>query len=326
MSSLHQSASGTAEDGEALQHYRHRPDILEAKLTAFERNTNLFSESNFATRAIALDTIQQVYQLLHLHQRDAQWGRYLKTLRQQARALEVRLRQVDEVFFQTLRRQIRTGGHSAATLRQLFDRHTRYRPGRLGQVHRGYDALDALVHGLLRAEQAPATVQRQDVEMILYEPTPARAILDLLDQVPLNADDVFYDLGAGLGHVAILVHLLTGALAQCIEIEAAYCQHAQRCAKELGFSQVRVVNRDARNVDYTNGTVFFMYTPFTGTLLDTVLATLSSVARHHPITLCTYGACTFEMARQPWLRQRHPEAEHAYALGVFNSIPQSAIA
>ncbi len=59
-------------------YYRHRPDILEARLTAFERNADLFTEGNFATRAIALDTIQQVYQLLHLHQRDAQWGRYLK--------------------------------------------------------------------------------------------------------------------------------------------------------------------------------------------------------------------------------------------------------
>ncbi|MCZ6876098.1 MAG: class I SAM-dependent methyltransferase [bacterium] len=307
-------------------YYRHRPDILEARLTAFERNTDLFSEGNFATRAIALDSIQQIYQLLHLYQRDAQWGRHLKTLRQQAKALEVRLRQADEVFFQTLRGQIRSGGHSAATLRQLFDRHTRYRPGRLGQVHRGYDALDALLHGLLRAEQAPATVQRHDVEMILYEPTPARAILDLVDQVPLNADDVFYDLGAGLGHVAILVHLLTGARARGVEIETAYCEHARRCAKELGLSQVHVVNRDARNVDYTDGTVFFMYTPFTGTLLDTVLATLSRVARHHPITLCTHGACTFEMARQTWLRQHHPGSEHAYALGVFNSLPRPDIA
>ena len=156
--------------------------MIEARLTAFERNTDLYAAGNLSARAVALDAIQQVYQLLQLHQRDAQWGRYLRTLRQQARTLEERLRQAEGDFFQTLRCQIRSGEHSAETLRRL---------------------------------------------------------------------------------------------------------------EELGLSQqVRFLNFDACNVDYTDGTVFFMYTPFTGKLLDAVLATLARQARHRPITLCTYGACT----------------------------------
>jgi hypothetical protein len=66
--------------------------------------------------------------------------------------------------------------------------------------------------------------------------------------------------------------------------------------------------------------VFFMYTPFTGNLLQAVLATLARQAQCRSITLCTYGACTFEVARQPWLRLSYPEAEHAYALAVFKSV------
>ena len=299
---------------------RHRPDVLEARLTAFASDTALYTEGNLAARAVALDTIHQVYQLLQLHRRDAQWGRYLRTLKHQAKALEKRLRQADADFFHTLRRHIRPGEESAETLRHLFDRHTRYRPGRSGQVHRGYDTLDALVQGLIRAEQAPAAGQPREKDMIPYEPTPARAILDVVDQLQLSADDVFYDVGAGLGHVAILVHLLTRVVARGVEIEAVYCRHAQRCAEELGLSQVRFLHRDARHVDYADGTVFFMYTPFTGKLLDTVLATFARQARRRPITLCTYGACTFEVARQPWLRLSHPEAEHAYAVAVFTSL------
>jgi hypothetical protein len=80
---------------------------------------------------------------------------------------------------QTLRGQIRSGEHTAATLRHLFDQHTRYRPGRAGQIHRGYDALDALLQGLMRAEQAPTPPRRREVEMIGYEPTPARAVLGI---------------------------------------------------------------------------------------------------------------------------------------------------
>lgn len=303
-----------------MQHYRHRPEVIEARLTALERHTELYAEGNLAARAGALDLIQQVYQLLHLYGYDARWGRYRRTLEQQARAIEARLRKADALFFQRLRRDIRTGVHSVETLRHLFDCHTRYRPGRLGQIHRGYDTLDALIQGLIRAEQAPAVVQRPDIDMIRYEPTPARVILDLVDQTRLGADEVFYDLGAGLGHVAILVHLMTRAAARGVEIEAAYCQHAQHCAEELGLSKVNFLNRDARDLDYADGSVFFMYTPFTGKLLEAVLAALAREARHRPITLCTYGACTFEVANQPWLRLSRPEAKHAYTLAVFKSL------
>lgn len=299
---------------------QHRPDILEARLTAFANNTALYATDNLAARAVALDAIQQVYQLLQLHQRDARWGRYLRPLQQQARALETRLRLADAALFRTLRQDIRRGKYSATALRHFFEQYTDYRPGHAGQIYRGYDALDALLQGLLRAEQMPVVARRQDLDMIPYEPTPVRAVLALVDQMPLPANEVFYDLGAGLGHVAILVNLLTGATARGVEIEAAYCQHAQRCAEELGLTTVHFLNGDARQVDYTDGKVFFLYTPFTGKVLDAVLAALACQARHRPITLCTYGACTFEVAAQPWLQLQCAAAKHAYALAVFTSL------
>jgi predicted RNA methylase len=302
-----------------LQHYRLNPAVIEARLTAFEGHHELFANGNLAARAVALDAVQQVYQLLQVNRRDARWGAYLQTLKQQAKGLEARLREADAEFFQTLRQQICSGAHTAVSLRRLFDDHTRYRPGRLGQIHRGYDALDALVQGLLRAAQAPEPGQTLERDMVHYEPTPARAILDLIDQVQLTANDVFYDLGAGLGHVVMLVHLMTGATAKGVEIEAAYSRHAQCCADALGLSKVHFVNRDAREVDYADGTVFFMYTPFTGALLEAVLTALANEARSRSITVCSHGACTLEVAQQPWLQLRHPEANQAQALTVFES-------
>jgi SAM-dependent methyltransferase len=303
-----------------VQSYRHRPEVIEARLAALERNSGLYADGNLAGRAMALDVIQQVYQCLRIHCNNAQWQHFQKTLGAHARALEARLRQADAQFIRQLRHDIRIGKQSATTLRRLFDRYTRYRPGRVGYMHRGYDTLDVLVQGLIRAEQAPIAVALGDSGMVPYEPTPARAILDLVDQVGLNADDVFYDVGAGLGHVAILVHLLTGAAARGVEIDAAYCQHAQYCAEELALAHVRFLHRDAREVDYADGTVFFLYTPFTGEILATVLATLAQVAHQRPLTLCTYGACTFDVVQQPWLRLHHAEAVHPYALAVFTSL------
>jgi len=299
--------------------YRCRPEVMKARLHAFERDPQLFAAGNLAARAVALDVIQQVYQFLQLFPRDTQWGHYRRSLTQQAKALERRLRQADADWFHTLRQQIRTGQHSAQTLRALFDRHTRYRPGRSAQVHRGYDALDALVQGLLRADTAPPTKDSRDLDMTPYEPTPSRVILDLVDQTQLRAHDVFYDLGSGLGHVPILVHLLTGAAAHGIEIEAAYCQHAQRGAEELGLSAVSFMNRDARQADYSGGTVFFMCTPFTGQVLESVLVALAREARRRPITICAYGACSAEVAKQSWVRWPGPEVDQAYTLAVFHS-------
>jgi len=48
-------------------------------------------------------------------------------------------------------------------------------------------------------------------EMIAYRPTPAHAILELIKDANLCQDDVFCDLGSGLGHVVMLVALLSGA-------------------------------------------------------------------------------------------------------------------
>ncbi|ETW95540.1 MAG: hypothetical protein ETSY1_30175 [Candidatus Entotheonella factor] len=62
-----------------------------------------------------------------------------------------------------------------------------------------------------------------------------------------------------------------------------------------------------------------MYTPFVGTVLETVLTALANEARSRPITVCTHGACTSDVAQQPWLQLRHPEAAQAHALAVFNS-------
>ncbi len=107
-----------------MQSYRLNPDVIEARLTAFSRNAALFTDGNFAARASALDTVQQVFQLLQLNRHDARWGAYTRSLKQQAKALEVKLRQADSHFFETLRHRIRAGEYTAETLRQLFDRHT----------------------------------------------------------------------------------------------------------------------------------------------------------------------------------------------------------
>jgi hypothetical protein len=44
--------------------YRYRPEVIEARLSAFERDPQLFAAGNLTARAVALDAIQQVNQFL----------------------------------------------------------------------------------------------------------------------------------------------------------------------------------------------------------------------------------------------------------------------
>jgi SAM-dependent methyltransferase len=154
--------------------------------------------------------------------------------------------------------------------------------------------------------------------VIGYQPTPARVIFALVAHAHLSAHDVFYDLGAGLGRVALLVGLLTDAQARGIEFEPAYCAYAQERAHSLNLSRVTFLNVDAREANYTDGTFFFLYTPFTGRILQAVLATRNRgpYPSHHYCRVC---ACTSDVARQPWLR---PVVEQAFEVRYAGSLHQ----
>jgi hypothetical protein len=82
---------------------------------------------------------------------------------------------------------------------------------------------------------------------------------------------------------------------------------------------VSFARADARYADYSEGTVFFLYTPFKGRLLAQVLERLRVEAQHRRITLFTYGPCTPQVARQPWLHSAGAEEPDADRLAQFRS-------
>jgi hypothetical protein len=155
--------------------------------------------------------------------------------------------------------------------------------------------------------------------MIHLECTPARVMLELADQHPFADGDCFIDLGSGLGQLVILVHLLTGVRAFGVEVEPAYCAYSRACATELELTDVQFINEDARQADLSPGTVFFLFTPFIGSLLDHVIDRLREVARGHPITIAAYGMCARYLANQPWLKPLDDHYDHEYKLALFRN-------
>ncbi len=181
-----------------------------------------------------------------------------------------------------------------------------------------YDSLDMLVAGLLRLDEPKLSSAAWDPEMVPYQPTPARYVLELIDRADIGPEDAFVDVGSGLGQVPILVSLLTGAGCIGVEAEPDYCTIARRCAERLNLAAVRFVNADARAADFSEGTVFYLYTPFEGTMLRQVLRKLEAETAGRRVRVCTLGPCTETVSRQSWLtRLDRLSDDPEFELGVF---------
>jgi hypothetical protein len=187
------------------------------------------------------------------------------------------------------------------------------RPGsflRWSQIHKaiekppapglGFDYLDDLATGVLQFREPEPASELGD-EMVFYQPTPIRHLLHLIHLTSLTASDTLVDLGSGLGHVPILAAILTGAHSIGVELQPAYVATARECAQALGLDRVTFLQQNACEADHSTGTVFYLYTPFTGTILKTVLCRLQHESTSRPIRICTLGPCTPVIAKEPWL-------------------------
>jgi hypothetical protein len=151
--------------------------------------------------------------------------------------------------------------------------------------------------------------------LIGYHPSALSAIVRLLFEVPVTRDDWFFDLGAGLGKAVLLAHLLTGARSHGVELQPELCEAACASAARLGLGdRVTFEQGDARAVALGTGTVFFLYSPFDGPVLDLVLERLHIVARRREIVVAALGLDLAHRAR--WLS---PRPTDAFWLTIYDS-------
>jgi SAM-dependent methyltransferase len=133
-----------------------------------------------------------------------------------------------------------------------------------------------------------------------YLPCAVDTLLRMIDHAEIGASDVFVDIGSGVGRAAVLVHLLTGASAIGLEIQPALAAASRDLAARLGVSRFRAIEGDAARLAgrALDGTVFFLYCPFSGERLEQVLAGLAPIARARPIRVCCVD---LPLPPRPWL-------------------------
>jgi hypothetical protein len=238
------------------------------------------------------------------------------TLYRQAKALHAELEATNLKFYDTIREEIRRRADPNELLQWTVESGKVEDAIRLAPSE-SYDYLDELVSGVLRFVKPGARIAQLPAEMVPYQPTPARHIFDLIARTHLTERDVLIDLGSGLGHVPLLASICTTARTVGIEVEAAYVHCARHSAYELNLNNVTFIQQDAREVDLSSGTVFYLYTPFLGTILRAVLDLLRRQAVNREIRVCTFGSCTPTVGEERWLEP--VETLEAGRIAVFRS-------
>jgi len=225
-------------------------------------------------------------------------GQYIGTaLHHRARAICAELESLNFRLYEAIRRDIQRGAGAGRLLEWMPDWNA---AANLPNC-RGYDYLDELISGVLQFEEPSAEVVQLESEMVSYQPTPARHIFDLIGRTALTERDFLIDLGSGLGHVTLMASICTSASCTGIELEPSYVDCAQKSARSLNLNNVRFIQGDVRAADLSHGTIFYLYTPFIGTILRDVLNSLRQEAVRREIRICTFGPCTRVVVEERWL-------------------------
>lgn len=193
-----------------------------------------------------------------------------------------------------------------------------------GSPHFGDEPLDHLLESLLdtngRFDGGPSPGD----EMIHYDPSPASATLALARLGWLAPSEVFVDIGSGTGRVSILAALLGEARCVGVEIDEALVAVAERASRRLGAENLELRVGDARTAPLEDGTAFFFFAPFLGTVLDDVLGRLEAISRTRRIRVGSWGPSTPRIAEAGFLRADRVLPYGPFDLATFRSASEPA--
>ncbi len=89
----------------------------------------------------------------------------------------------------------------------------------------------------------------------------------------------------------------------------------------LALGDVTFVAGDARDAELSGVDVFYLFTPFLGSVLRDVLRRIEAEAASRPLRIVVLGPCARTFARTPWLRSDDPDPSATDRIVVFRSSP-----
>jgi len=196
-------------------------------------------------------------------------------------ALRVALLAAAARVHEGLRLRIAGGELRGAALRALFDA-------------QAVDARDHFVEEVLGIAYPPLDEAVPEPELVTYCPSGYDEIVHAFEVTRLAPGERFLDIGSGAGKSVLLATLLHGAVGFGIERDADVFELSRVAATELA-ADACFTHDDARTAPLVPADVVFMYVPFTGTTLASVMTRLLAAP---PRFLC---ASPLDLARYPSL-------------------------
>ena len=284
------------------------------ELTAWIDSKELELDTAFPSRGSALELVRIANEWVAASP-DSPESRYIgsiaEDLAKKISAISLRIRREWRV-------RIGNASFRGRSVRDEFDRFTAFRPDATSQAHHGPDGLDGLIDCILGIEPNEVHLQRAETELVHYEPVPARVILELIDRVSVDDARVFYDIGTGLGRVNVLVALLATCSSKGVEIDRHLVSRARASVGALGLGErITFIREDATTAEVSDGTVFFLFSPFHGRPLDAFLSRFED--RRERVWICSYGNSTIHIAGTPWLKARNTPHIDPFMLAIFSN-------
>ena len=140
-------------------------------------------------------------------------------------------------------------------------------------------------------------------EQEVYQGAFYSVIRQIVDRLDLKKDEVFYDLGSGYGRVPLYFAITTKLnKIKGIELIEKRVNECNRVRDSLELNQVEFVKANAKEYDFSDGDIFFMFNPFTEESLECVVNKLRDVSKKKPIQIISFGLCNNYMNGQlNWL-------------------------
>jgi protein-L-isoaspartate O-methyltransferase len=141
---------------------------------------------------------------------------------------------------------------------------------------------DHFVEEVLGIAYPPLEEREPEPELLAYAPSGYGEIVHAFEVTRLGPRDRFLDIGSGTGKAVMLAALLAGAMSSGVERDESLHELAQTASRDLGAEGARFTLGDARALAVEDADVVYMYLPFTGSALSSVMARLMEHARRSP--------------------------------------------
>lgn len=146
--------------------------------------------------------------------------------------------------------------------------------------------------------------------------TPYESIRGLFHELPLSDSDVLYDLGSGYGRVPLYGSVINEKTQfKGIELVPERVRESAACAERLGLQNISFTEANVLDQDFSDGTVFFLFNPFSRETMRRVFDKLAGLARTKKIRVCAMGGLPFGVS---WLEEV-PSENRRRDIRIFES-------